>query len=114
MICIARNCSARANAELGKCRSPAKNKSNGLYQIEAFNRDAVSGSYSVDQLLHRAVDYISDALSMEGVLLFDAISAGQGKPREWRGQVGIFILSLSQLRVNSISGRIGTAFRCQY
>lgn len=72
---------------------PQKRTSDGLYQMEAFNYDAVSGSYSVGQLLHRVVDYISNTLSMEGVLLFDATKAGQGKQREWRKQVSIFILS---------------------
>lgn len=48
--------------------------------IEAFNHDAVSAQYSSDELLARAVDYIGQALSMEGVLLFDAINSAHGKP----------------------------------
>ncbi|PVF92733.1 hypothetical protein CPB86DRAFT_819388 [Serendipita vermifera] len=46
--------------------------------LETFNREAVSGLYSTEELLNRAVHYISHTLSVEGVLILDAVSAGRG------------------------------------
>ncbi|KAG8756805.1 His Kinase A domain containing protein [Serendipita sp. 396] len=58
--------------------------------VETFNREAVSGAYSVDQLLDRVVDHISSALSVEGVLIFDAInSRASNEPQSWQVRNGI-------------------------
>ncbi|KAG8799610.1 His Kinase A domain containing protein [Serendipita sp. 399] len=55
------------------------------HAIETFNREAVCGSYSVDQLLDRVVEHIIQALFVEGVLIFDATNSRvSSEPQSWQ------------------------------
>jgi hypothetical protein len=48
-----------------------------------FNREAVTGGYTMEKLLRLMVNHISNTLSIEGVLVFDAL----GVPHSQFGEI---------------------------